>query len=111
MKIERQRIGTVDVLTPIGALVDAEVEEFSKLLLEQVQHPNARVVVAMREVPYLDSGAIEGLLEATDELADRAASLKLASVPQTCREILELTGVSGRFSFFEEVQDAVRSFL
>jgi anti-anti-sigma factor len=111
MKIERQQIGTVDVFTPVGALVEAEAEDFSKLLLERVRLPNARVVVSMREVPYLDSGAIEGLLEATEELADRAAGLKLASVPQTCREILELTGVSARFSFFEEVQDAVRSFL
>ncbi len=59
----------------------------------------------------MDSVAVEGLLAATDELADRAVNLKLASVPSTCREILELTGVSGRFSFFQDVQDAVRSFL
>ena len=111
MKIERQQVGTVDVFIVVGALVDEEAESFSKLLLERVKLPNSRVVFAMQEVPYMDSGAIEGLLAATDELADRAANLKLANVPQTCREILELTGVSGRFSFFEDVQDAVRSFL
>ncbi len=111
MKIERQQVGTVDVFMVVGALVDEDAEHFSKLLLERVTLPNSRVVVAMREVPFMDSGAIEGLLAATDELADRAANLKLANVPQTCREILELTGVSGRFSFFEDVQDAVRSFL
>lgn len=111
MKIERQHIGTVDVFVAAGALVDEDARQFSQLLLERVSMPNSRVVVAMRDVPFMDSGAIEGLLAATDELAGRASNLKLANVPQTCREIFELTGVSGRFSFFEDVQDAVRSFL
>lgn len=111
MKVEQQQVGTVDVLTPVGALVDQEAESFSKLLLERVKLPNPRLVVLMPQVPYLDSTALEGLLAATEELADRATSLKLVGVPPLCREILALTGVSGRFSFFEDVQDAVRSFL
>ena len=111
MRTERQQVGTVDVLTPVGALVDQDAEAFSKILLKRVQSPNSRVVVSLHEVPYMDSTAVEGLLDATDELSDRAASLKLANVPPTCREILELTGVSTKFSFFENVQDAVKSFL
>ena len=111
MKVEQQQVGTVDVLAPVGALVDQEAESFLRLLLERVKLPNPRLVVLMQQVPYLDSTAVEGLLAATEELADRATSLKLASVPPVCREILTLTGVSGRFSFFEDVQDAVRSFL
>lgn len=91
--------------------MDQEAESFLRLLLERVKLPNPRLVVLMQQVPYLDSTAVEGLLAATEELADRATSLKLASVPPVCREILTLTGVSGRFSFFEDVQDAVRSFL
>jgi anti-anti-sigma factor len=111
MKVEKQQVGTVDVFTPVGALVDQDAESFSKLLLQRVRSSNPRVVVSMQEVPYMDSAAIEGLLDATDELADRAANLKLANVPSTCREILELTGLAGRFSYFENVQDAVRNFL
>ena len=111
MKIEQQQVGTVDVLTPLGALVDQEAEDFLKLLVERTKSPSARVVVSMQEVPYMDSTAVEELLTATEGLADRAMNLKLANVPPACREILELTGVSGRFSFFQNVQDAVRSFL
>ena len=111
MKVERQNVGTVDVFAPIGALVDQDAESFSKLLLQRVKSSNPRVVVVMQDVPYMDSTALEGLLDATDELSDRAMGLKLASVPPTCREVLELTGLAGRFSFFENVQDAVKSFL
>ena len=111
MKIDEQRVGSAEVLSPIGALVDQDGEKFSALLMDRVTSSNPRVVVSLQEVPYVDSGALEGLLDATDELAQRATTLKLVSVPPACREILELTDVSSKFSFFESVQDAVRSFL
>ena len=98
-------------MQPVGALVDEDAESFCKLLNDRLRSPNPRVVVAMQDVPYLDSLALEGLLDATDELSARASSLKLVGVTPTCREIFELTGVSGRFRFFDEVQSAVKSFL
>jgi anti-anti-sigma factor len=111
MRIERWQVGTVEVFAPVGALVDQDAEDFSNLLFQCIRSPNPRVVISLQEVPYMDSAAVESLLNATDELAVRAASLKLVGVPPTCREIFELTGVSGRFSFFENIQDAVKSFL
>ena len=50
-------------------------------------------------------------LEFSDELANRAARLKLARVTSTCREIFDLVGITDRFVFFEDVPHAVRSFL
>lgn len=111
MKIEQQQVGTVDVFTPIGPLVDQDGETFVRTLSQRLKSANPRVVVAMQEVPYVDSEALEGLLDATEDLFDRASALKLAAVTPTCREILELTGLSTRFRFFKDVQDAVKSFL
>ena len=111
MKIERQHTGTVDVLTPMGPLVDEDAADFCQVLLDGLAAPTPRIVVDMHEVAYLDSSALEGLLEATEELADRASSLKLAAVTPTVREVFELTDLSNRFRFFNEVKDAVKSFL
>lgn len=111
MKMDQQRVGTVDVFVPGCPLVDKEAEEFSALLAKRVQSSNPRIVLAMHDVPYMDSVAIEGLLDATDALASQASSLKLAGVTATCREVLEMTGVARRLSFFKEIQDAVKSFL
>ena len=111
MKVEQQQIGTVDVLKPTGALVDEDAEQFLKTLNQRLRSPNPRVVVAMQEVPYVDSAALDGLLSATEAMQDYAMSLKLAAVSPTCREILELTGLSGRFRLFKNVEDAVKSFL
>lgn len=111
MKIEQEQIGTVEVLSPIGPLVDEGVEDFTQLILARVRSSNPRVVVSLRDVSYMDSRAVEGLLDATDELSSRAMNLRLVETPPTCREILELVGVAGQFTFFADVHSAVRSFL
>jgi anti-anti-sigma factor len=111
MKIERQQVGTVEVCTPFGPLVEEDAQEFARALIERLRGPNPRVVVSLQEVPYIDSIALEGFSDAADELDDMASRLKLVKVTPSCREALELTGLSGRFQFFEEVRDAVRSFV
>ncbi|UCE60110.1 MAG: STAS domain-containing protein [Phycisphaerales bacterium] len=111
MKVEHRQVGTVDVLTPIGALTEEDSESFCDALLDRVRSGNPRVVISMQDVPYLDSIALEGLLTAADELTERATDCKLVGVPPTCREIFELTGLAERFRFFKDVQDAVKSYL
>jgi anti-anti-sigma factor len=111
MKIETRKVGTVDVVTPVGALVEDDAEQFSVALKERLNSADLRVVVSLQDVPYMDSTAIEGLLAATEQMADHAAALKLTNVSPTCREILELTGLSNRFRFFQDTRDAVKSFL
>ena len=111
MKIEHQTIGTVDVCKPVGALVDDDAGRFAEHLLARANRANGRFVISLQEVPYMDSQALEGLLDAADELHGRCGRLKLVSVTPTCREILEITGLSGQFQFFENIEDAVRSFL
>ncbi|MFQ5489718.1 MAG: STAS domain-containing protein [Phycisphaerae bacterium] len=111
MKLDRSKIGTVEVLSPQGVLADEDGCEFSALLKERLSGANPRLVVSLQEVPYMDSAALDGLVEAADEMVGRGARLKLVAVSPTCREILELTGLAGRFQFFEDPNDAVRSFL
>jgi len=111
VKIDQQEIGTVQVLAPQGALVDDDAGEFADVLEKKLESPNLRLVLSLNEVPYLDSRALEALLDCSDALRTRSAPLKLAAVSPTCREIMQLTGLSDRFQFFEHVQDAVRSFL
>lgn len=113
MKMEVRRIGTADIYTPVGPLADQDAEGFCKALQTRItsEAGNARIGIDMREVPYMDSQALEGLLTATDALAERATCLKLAGVTPTCREIFELTGLASRFRFFKDAEDIVKSFL
>lgn len=111
MTVECQLIGTVEVCTPSDAIADEGTEAFAKVLSSILSKPNARLVIAMNHVGYMDSAALEAMLDAAEEFNDRSLTLKLAGLTPTCREILELTGLSGRFQFFKDVDAGIRSFL
>jgi len=111
MKIDHQTFGTVDVCMPIGALVDEDAERVREHLRVRAEGHSPRFVVGMEEVPYMDSAAVEGMLEVAETLQSSGVRLKLVGVTSTCREIFEITGVSNHFQFFDNVEDAVRSFL
>lgn len=111
MKIERKRIGTVEVIGPEGALVDEDAELFAKTLVELLAATNPRFVLDMAQVPFTDSRGIESLVDTAGALHQRGGRLRLAAVTPTCREVLELTGQSRLVEFFDSAQDAVRSFL
>ena len=93
MKLERRQEGTVEVLEPNGALVDEDVLEFSEVLEAQLCGLKPRFVISMKEVPYLDSLAIEALLDTSDALREQSFRLKLAALTPTCREIMELAAL------------------
>ncbi len=111
MNIDTRRVGTVDVITPSGPLVDEDANTFVETLQTRLESPNPRLVLDMSEVPYMDSRGLEGLVETSYDLQQRGGRLRLASTTATCREILELTGQAQQFDFFDETKDAVRSFL
>lgn len=111
MKVEYQTVGTVEVCKPVGALVDDDAQRFTEHLLTRANRTNSRFVISLHDVPYMDSQALEGLLNASDALHGQSDRLKLVSVAPTCREILEITGLASSFQFFENIEDAVRSFL
>ena len=111
MSIEEKRVGTVDVMTPSGPIVDDEAEELVALMTGKLDSPNPRFVLNMEKVPYIDSRGIEGIVETSDSLKGRGGRLRLASVMPTCREALEITGQSRKVDYFDTLQDAVRSFL
>ena len=71
MKLERQEIGTVEILILQGPLADDDAEEFSGLLQQRLSEPNPRVAVSLRDVAYVDSAALNGLVAAADTLIDR----------------------------------------
>jgi anti-anti-sigma factor len=111
MKIDRQSCGPVEVFTPVGALVDEDAARFAEFLDERLKAANLRFVIDLHEAPYLDSVALEGISTAAAAMEERSLRLRLVSVTPTCREIFELTGLSNKLEFFEDAQDAVRSFL
>ena len=111
MNVRQEKVGTVNVVTPLGPLTDEDGAEFVEVLQAHLESANPHVVLNMNEVSYLDSHALEVLLDAARELRNKSLPLKLAKLTPTCREIFDLTELTGEFEVFDDVEDAVRSFL
>lgn len=109
MKVEKRQEGSITVLAPRGAVVGDELS-FVRSAVEGLP-PKARLVVSMKDVPYLDSSALEFLLDLNETLAASTQRLKLADTQPVTREIFHLTDLVDEFEFYDSVEDAVRSFL
>ena len=78
---------------------------------EAIQKNLGRVVLDASGVPVVDSIGLEALVDVNAEMYQSGRSLKLCSLNQTVRQVLELTGLSPQFEHFEDANSAVRSFL
>lgn len=63
MKIDLQQHGNTAVLVPHGPLIRDELEKFRERAAGALRMHAGRVVLDMSQVPFLDSGGIEALLE------------------------------------------------
>src|SRR5262245_56299738 len=110
MKIDAQTHGTTAVLTPHGPLAADGLPEFRNQLHAAIQQRQGRVVLDFRNVPYLDSGGIETLLDACGERRSVSARPKLTHLNDTCREALHLTDALARLEVYDTVENAIRSY-
>lgn len=104
-------MGSITVLSPSGAIAQAEAQEFASTMEEHRLKTNGRLVVDFSEVSYLDSQGVEAVWDWADRQQEHGQTAKLAGVAELCREIFELTGVAERLDMFDTAESAVRSFL
>lgn len=111
MSLTEQKHGAVTILKPDGPLLGPDAEEFRSRLLQVLTGSLGRCVVDATAVPFVDSKGLEALADASEALANSGHSLKLCGVTETVRQVFELTQLTSRFEYFEDVHAAVRSFL
>ena len=111
MQIQEHKQGAVTVLKPHGPLTQEDAGRFKDRLGRSLSASLGRCVVDAGAVPFVDSRGLEVLVEVTDELSRNGQALKLCSLNETLREVLELTTLAHKFEHFADVHTAVRSFL
>lgn len=109
MKVETQAQGNMTVVLPHGPLIAEEMIDFRRAVEEVTAAQSRRAVVDMADVPYLDSGGIELLLELSNVNLPPRQRPTLAALSETCLEALELTDVLPRLEVFDTVESALRS--
>jgi anti-anti-sigma factor len=111
MKVDTQQHGSVTVLVPRGAITEPELEHMERALGPEQARAGSRLVIDMSHVPYVDSAGIEFLLKFAGSAPSAGLRPRLASLSDTVREALDLTGTLKKFYRFDAVESAVRSYM
>jgi anti-anti-sigma factor len=111
VKVDVQKLGSVTVLSPRGAISQEDAEKFERLLEEHRGRSNGRLVLEFSQVPVVDSRAVEVLWDFADRQLATGQTARMAAVTELCREIFELTGVAQHLDLYDSSESAVRSFL
>ncbi len=67
------------------------------------------VVFSLDGVPFIDSAALEYLMDLQDRLAERFGQVKLVRPDENVAQILEFTRLRPMFEVYKETHEAVRS--
>lgn len=111
MEITETRQGAVTVIKPVGPLCRADAQRFSICLEDALAKSLGRLVVDASGIAFVDSAGLEALAIAGDKLSEVGMVLKLCGTNETVREALELTELNASMEHYDDVQNAVRSFL
>ncbi|WP_432798843.1 STAS domain-containing protein [Poriferisphaera sp. WC338] len=111
MEIKEEKKGAVVVVRPIGPLTRNDVSTFKSCLMRIRSDSMGRFILDASSIAYVDSTGLEVMLEVNDELSQAGQILKLCSLNETVREVLDLTELANFFECYEDVGSAVRSFL
>ena len=110
MKIESQKYNDVIVLQLQGEFTTETLksleDETSKAFASKV----SGIVLDMAKVLFIDSQALEYLVELSEKCRENIRQLKLSGLDENCTKILELTRLLPRFDTYMELTEAVKSF-
>jgi anti-anti-sigma factor len=111
VKMSEQQHGAVMVVLVDGPIIEADADSLQQRVSALAADRLGRVVLDVKDVPFVDSAGLEALADLADCLAETGQTLRLCSTGETLREVLDLTELSDLIEQFEDVTDAVRSFL
>ena len=110
MKIESQKYGDVMVLQLQGDFTGESLKSLEDETSNAFASKISGIVLDMHKVVFIDSKALEFLVELAEKCRENTRQLKLACLDENCTKILELTGLLPQFDTYVELTESVKSF-
>lgn len=111
MKVKTQSYNDVIVVELHGELVAEYVQQFKDAIAETMLEKPGGIVLDMSKVGFIDSLGLEELLSLRDECNSKSCQLKLAGLDENCRKIFVVTRLENQLDTYEELAEAVKSFV
>ena len=110
MQIQIEQQAHVTVVSVAGSIDALTADVLTTALAEQVRSGNTRLVAAFDQVDYTSSAGLRVLLATLKEARQRGGDLRLASVQDRVRSVLELSGFTSILKVYPDVATAVESY-
>ena len=111
MKIESQQQNDFTILQLQGEFTVESLKSFEEAVSNALAGGAAGIVLDMSKVILLDSASLEQLIELNERCREQTRQLKLAGLDETCQKILEITRLLPQLDTYEELTEAVKSFV
>lgn len=111
MQIYEDHEGAVAILKPQGSLsrvLADQLKQRVETILDE-EPSTVGLVIDAASVPLVDSRGLEVLVEISGMTAKSGRLLKLCSLNETLRLVLDLTEIASLFEFYDDVETATRS--
>ncbi len=110
MNIQVESYGHAVMLILKGELTADSLGAIRRAVDHQLKDQNViDVLFNMEKVNFIDSAAMEYLLDLSDQLAERLGLIKLVKPNETVRKILEIIEMDATFEIFSDVPQAVKA--
>lgn len=111
MEVNTRQYKRVDLVEASGRVDSAAAPQLEEALQEIMGAGRFRIVIDLQGVEYLGSGGLRVLVGALKQARRwNRGDVRLASVPQRVRDVLQLAGMDVLFKIYDSTVDAVGSF-
>lgn len=110
MELTREKTGDISVVVVQGEHLDASNTKDFKRDVAALVEPNAKVVMDLSQVIFVDSSGCGAILSFLRQLKSAGGDLKLCAVTKPVRSLFELVRMHRVFDIFNTKEEAIKAF-
>jgi len=99
--------GSRTVLAPESSITHENCHELEESIDDAVKKNKTEIILDCKNVPFLDSAALELLVKTHDEMSNKRGALKIAGLNAVCRDILMATRVINLLNIYDDIHKAI----
>ena len=110
MNVTAESYGHAVILNIKGEVTEDAIAAIHEVVEHQLEGKEViDLVFNLESVPFVDSAALEYLLDLNEKLAERLGQGKLAKPDENIRKIMEITRLESTFEVFDDLSMAVKA--
>lgn len=110
MEVETTEYKRCSVVTASGRIDSNTAPTFDEALREVAEGGQHNIVLALKEVDFMSSAGLRGMVSSLKACKSGGGNLVLATPSKRVVEVMQLAGLTSLFVMFDDITAAVGSF-